>query len=234
MGIRTQNGKEKLRTQYAAAFMDVKESEQNVQRKEHVQHAFNSPFRPFVLATTSIGQEGLDFHFYARNIMHWNLPFNPVDFEQREGRVNRFKSHAIRLNLAKKYGQQAAGDSEKDFWHTLFDLASKAEKLNRSDLVPFWHTDISHSETESYPIVRQVPLLPYSKDAIKLKNILRTLPLYRIALGQPNQEELVRYLLDHLTEEEVDAFRAEILIDLSPFNRKGQRENLKPKALQSG
>ena len=232
LGIRTQNGKEKLRTQYAAAFMDVKESEQNVQRKEHVQHAFNSPFRPFVLATTSIGQEGLDFHFYARNIMHWNLPSNPVDFEQREGRVNRYKSHAIRLSLARKYECQVTSAGEKRFWHDLFQLASKAEKLNRSDLVPFWHTDISHYETESYPIVRQVPLLPYSKDAIKLKNILRTLPLYRIALGQPNQEELVRYLLDHLSEEEAAAFREEILIDLSPFDRNDKRESTQLLAVQ--
>jgi len=36
--------------------------------------------------TTSIGQEGLDFHYYCRKIVHWNLPSNPVDLEQREGR----------------------------------------------------------------------------------------------------------------------------------------------------
>nr|WP_270246095.1 helicase-related protein [Coprococcus sp. AM11-30B] len=44
--------------------------------------------RPFVLATTSIGQEGLDFHNYCCVIMHWNLPSNPIDLEQREGRKN--------------------------------------------------------------------------------------------------------------------------------------------------
>ena len=46
-------------------------------RKENIRNAFNSPMRPFVLATTSIGQEGLDFHNYCRVIMHWNLPSNP-------------------------------------------------------------------------------------------------------------------------------------------------------------
>ena len=40
-------------------------------RKENIRNAFNSPMRPFVLATTSIGQEGLDFHNYCRVIMHW-------------------------------------------------------------------------------------------------------------------------------------------------------------------
>ena len=54
-------------------------------RKSVVREAFNSPFWPFVLATTSVGQEGLDFHLYCRDVMHWNLPSNPVDLEQREG-----------------------------------------------------------------------------------------------------------------------------------------------------
>ena len=58
--------------------------------------AFNSPFWPFVLATTSTGQEGLDFHLYCRDIVHWNLPSNPVDLEQREGRINRYDGLSIR------------------------------------------------------------------------------------------------------------------------------------------
>ena len=63
--------------------------------------AFNSPFWPFVLATTSVGQEGLDFHQYCHAVVHWNLPANPVDLEQREGRVHRYKGHAIRKNIAR-------------------------------------------------------------------------------------------------------------------------------------
>jgi hypothetical protein len=68
-------------------------------RREQVRQAFNSPFWPFVLASTSIGQEGLDFHQYCLNVFHWNLPGNPVDLEQREGRVHRYKGHAIRFNI---------------------------------------------------------------------------------------------------------------------------------------
>ena len=76
-----------------------------VMRKENIRNAFNSPMRPFVLATTSIGQEGLDFHNYCCVIMHWNLPSNPIDLEQREGRINRFKCLAIRQNVAGQYGE---------------------------------------------------------------------------------------------------------------------------------
>ncbi|MDR3577805.1 MAG: DEAD/DEAH box helicase family protein, partial [Anaerolineaceae bacterium] len=78
---------------FALAFGDdilVKDKAQMKRsRKTAMREAFNSPFWPFVLATTSVGQEGLDFHLYCRDVMHWNLPSNPVDLEQREGRINR-------------------------------------------------------------------------------------------------------------------------------------------------
>src|SRR5205814_3261270 len=69
-------------------------------RKERVRAAFNSPFWPFVLVSTSVGQEGLDFHHYCHAVTHWNLPSNPVDLEQREGRINRYKGHAVLKNIA--------------------------------------------------------------------------------------------------------------------------------------
>ncbi|MDZ7731775.1 MAG: helicase-related protein [Acidimicrobiia bacterium] len=76
------------------------EGEQQQHRAQQASQAFNSPFWPFVLSTTSVGQEGLDFHLYAHAVVHWNLPSNPVDLEQREGRVHRYKGHAIRENVA--------------------------------------------------------------------------------------------------------------------------------------
>lgn len=82
----------RIRSSYAVGFGNEKgDNSKTVIRKENIRNAFNSPMRPFVLATTSIGQEGLDFHNYCRIIMHWNLPSNPIDLEQREGRVNRYK-----------------------------------------------------------------------------------------------------------------------------------------------
>ena len=68
-------------------------------RADQVRVAFNSPFRPFILASTAVGQEGLDFHLWCHSIFHWNLPSNPVDFEQREGRVHRYKGHVIRRSV---------------------------------------------------------------------------------------------------------------------------------------
>ena len=71
-----------IRSSYAVGFTkDAGDNSKIVNRKESIRNAFNSPLRPFVLATTSIGQEGLDFHNYCRVIMHWNLPSNPIDLE---------------------------------------------------------------------------------------------------------------------------------------------------------
>jgi len=65
-------------------------------RASQLREGFNSPYWPFVLISTSVGQEGLDFHPYCHIVVHWNLPNNPVDLEQREGRVQRYKGHAVR------------------------------------------------------------------------------------------------------------------------------------------
>jgi len=35
--------------------------------------------------------------------MHWNLPSNPIDLEQREGRINRYKCLAVRQNIAENF-----------------------------------------------------------------------------------------------------------------------------------
>lgn len=81
----------RLHSHFTAGVCNSKSEGKAVQRTEALRQFFNSPFRHFVLDTTSTGQEGLDFHVYCRKTMHWNLPSNPNDLEQREGSVNRFK-----------------------------------------------------------------------------------------------------------------------------------------------
>ena len=86
-------------------------------REGALRDAFNSPFRPFILASTSIGRES-QCHPYCQALVHWNLPTNPVDLEQREGRVHRFKGHFIRKNLARAYGI-AGTKGDRDPWASL-------------------------------------------------------------------------------------------------------------------
>ena len=98
----------RVRTVFALRFGRTSETADGAHiSQDAVRSAFNSPFRPFVLASTSIGQEGLDFHPWCHRLIHWNLPGNPVDLEQREGRVHRYKGHAVRRNVAASHGSDA-------------------------------------------------------------------------------------------------------------------------------
>lgn len=212
-------GKEKknelqIRSHFAAAFTDSDGGlDQGLDRKKSVRNSFNSPFRPFVLATTSIGQEGLDFHYYCRKIVHWNLPSNPIDLEQREGRINRFKSLAIRQNIALRYGNLKF---EKSIWPEMFDFALKNEKMEHgSELIPFW--GLNHSD-DMIKIERIVPMYPFSKDMAQYNRLIKILSLYRLTLGQARQEELLEYLYTNHSEEDLQ----ELFINLSPFYKKKQ------------
>ena len=197
----------KMRTHFAVGYFNAKVSDENVIRADRIRRAFNSPFRPFVLSTTSIGQEGLDFHYYCRKIMHWNLPSNPIDLEQREGRVNRFKCLAVRQNIASKYGEEPT-------WEAMFDRAVREEKGKFPDLVPYWC--LPNVSQDMVHIERYVPMYPFSQDRLKYERIIKILSLYRLTLGQPRQEELIAILDKEITDQTDDA----LFMNLSPFNRK--------------
>ena len=77
-----------------------------------------------------IGQEGLDFHPWCHRLVHWNLPGNPVDLEQREGRIHRYMGHSVRryVAAAHAYDAFAAWSAGDDIWKLIFELANKAAR----------------------------------------------------------------------------------------------------------
>lgn len=179
------------------------DDQQTVHRVDSVRKAFNSPFWPFVLATTSIGQEGLDFHLYSHAVVHWNLPHNPVDLEQREGRVHRFKNHAVRRNIAVALRAQGMAGASADPWRTMFEAAEEGD----GGLEPFW---IYRGDAR---IERHVPAEPMSLDRHRLDELVRLMGIYRLAFGQPRQEEL----LAALAASGVDGESArDLVLDLTP------------------
>ncbi|WP_324016962.1 DEAD/DEAH box helicase [Aeromonas hydrophila] len=200
------------RCRFALRFGDIRDdNSQALVRADSVRDAFNSPFRPFVLASTSIGQEGLDFHTWCHAVVHWNLPSNPVDLEQREGRVHRYKGHAVRKNIAERYGLSALSEvfEAGDPWQKLFHIASQKKLNGQSDLIPYWIFEEGSARVE-----RRIPILPYSKEVGKLKRLKHGLALYRMVFGQPRQEDLLFSLSQNNTHESADL--TNWLISLQP------------------
>ncbi len=202
-----------IRSHYAVDFGKQKVyTAQNAGRQINIRQAFNSPFRPFVLASTSIGQEGLDFHLYCKKIFHWNLPSNPIDFEQREGRIHRYKGLVIRQNLAEKYKSEIKFENGfNNTWKEVFKIATKEKGQSQlpCELVPFWHTEPKNN----IKIERFVPLYPFSRDIEKFDNLIRILTFYRLTFGQPRQEELI----NALGKNDISDNFNDLLINLSPL-----------------
>lgn len=199
----------RLRADAAARFGRV-ESDQGVRADTSLRDGFNSPFWPFVLASTSIGQEGLDFHRYCHAVVHWNLPNNPVDMEQREGRVHRYKGHAVRKNVAREFSTAALeDDAAASPWDALFAAGERARPDGESEIYPYW---VCQTEGGA-KIERYVPQAPLSAERIKHQNLLRALGAYRMALGQPRQQELLHLLGMGAESRDLEWMR----LDLSPL-----------------
>jgi hypothetical protein len=204
---RSGRSQHRFRSRFALRFGDERsETDSSVIRSGVVRSAFNSPFWPFVLASTSVGQEGLDFHLYCHAVVHWNLPSNPVDLEQREGRVHRYKGHALRRNVAAAHAD-AAWATTSDPWEAMFDAACRSpEAEGSSDLVPFW------IYPGPFAIERIVPSLPLSRETRLLSDLKRSIAMYRLVFGQARQDDLVEYL----SGVDDPAVLEDLRIDLTP------------------
>jgi hypothetical protein len=141
--------------------------------------------------------------------VHWNLPSNPVDFEQREGRVNRFSGHAVRKNVASAHGRSALASARlgKHPWQYAFDAAVDQAELG--DFSPWW----------IYPgdarVERLIVHFPLSRDDAQYERLRDSLTLYRMMLGQPRQEDMMELLrLRGVTDTQVAQ------LDLRPPSRR--------------
>lgn len=178
-----------LRCHAAMPFADAKSEgaggEQRL-RTDDLRRAFNSPFWPHVLATTSLGQEGLDFHVWCRHLLHWDLSHSPLDLEQREGRIQRFGGLSTRTVLAKQLREAVLADNTpwKSPWKTLAEMAETASASDSSGLSPWWGCD-------SEAIERHIVKLHHSKHVLRFNELSQQRLLYRLALGQPHQQDFI-------------------------------------------
>jgi hypothetical protein len=180
-----------LRCHAAMPFGDAKVTDQLAGgegrlRTDDLRRAFNSPFWPHVLATTSMGQEGLDFHVWCRQLLHWDLCQSPLDLEQREGRIQRFGGLSVRLALAADLGPQALGESDATTgpWTKLSLQAGEKYAGDKSGLSPWW-------ACPGEKIDHLFVVLPQSRETVRFDKLSHQRWLYRLALGQPHQQDFI-------------------------------------------
>lgn len=179
----------RMGSRFAVRYSNAKTDDGDSNRMPDVRRAFNSPFWPFVLGSTSVGQEGIDFHWWAHSVIHWNVPGNPVDFEQREGRVHRYLGHAVRKNVACRHGRDVLKPDVTDPWQSLFRVAADSvaalTENESNEFAPHWIYRGKHK------IERRLLDHPLSRDVPRTKHMLAGLAKYRLTLGQARQDDLL-------------------------------------------
>ena len=212
---------------YYARCIGSSNDDDKVSSISNLQAAFNSPFAPFVFATTSIGQEGLDFHNYADRIVHLSIPANPTDFEQREGRINRYNCLAVRKAVMEWYGNEEETRIFTDDIPKLLDNAFEAAKASLCEegnqklncgIIPHWLVARKKDDNklEVAGIKRLVPYFYNSSMMEKYHNMLKLLQLYRSVIGQADADELLERLMVSKKESDVQ----ELYVDFSPYNER--------------
>jgi hypothetical protein len=208
-----------LRCHFAVPLSDAKASSQDEPenerplRPDEVRKAFNSPFWPRVLVTTSIGQEGLDLHPWCDSMVHWDLAPGPVALEQREGRITRFAGLSVRRAIAKKLGYQlTSGSSGGSPWKQLVQMAAQpGQRLaDESGLAPWWNVDGAVCRSHVFSTSS-------SEQRRKHESLKQERALYRLVLGMPNQEDLMSMLKIRLQDEDEADVRSACL-DLCAYN----------------
>jgi uncharacterized membrane protein YkvA (DUF1232 family) len=242
------SSKQSMAAHFALAFGDdaATQDEDGVQQKSrqsHVREAFNSPFWPFVLATTSVGQEGLDFHLYCGDIIHWNLPSNPIDLEQREGRLNRFDCVTVRHNIAGDYPLaellKTTHGRTGHVWKWIFEEIMRTPRggqQHRHGLFPHWL--YQPQQCDERLLRRHLLFYSQSDDIEHYRRLKHELALYRLVFGQPRQQDIVARIRERLSNgsAEIDMqaltrLLPAYMINLSPFDEQYARQSATTEAL---
>ena len=107
--------------------------------------------------------------------------------------------------LRAEFGEAKSVAASLDPWRELFALGDDGQ----GGMVPWW---IYRGPAA---IERLVPLLPMSRDIGRLHELVKATTLYRMAMGQPRQAELLE-VLAALSPEEQQLVRDAVTLDLSP------------------
>ena len=153
-------------------------SGENEDIKYNLTSRFSSPFWPMIMIAGRGAQEGLDFHQYCLRVMHLSLPVSPISLEQREGRVDRFRSLVVRRRAAKLLENINGEKTNKNLMTKQFAWLAK-NKPEDNDLCPNFHLP----EDDKNYFERLLPFWNYTNEAKEWHILENKTKSYRLSLG---------------------------------------------------
>jgi superfamily II DNA/RNA helicase len=106
----------------------------DTQNRDRYFLGFNTPYRPEILVSTSVGQEGIDLHRECRHVIHHDLCWNPATIEQRTGRVDRIGSKVERERMGAHDGQGPTLEIAVPYLAATYDERMFEELYRRAQL----------------------------------------------------------------------------------------------------
>lgn len=177
-------------------------------RPDEVRRAFNTPFWPHILVTTSIGQEGLDFHSWCRALAHWDLCSGPVALEQREGRINRFAGLSVRRAIVNHLGKSAWEKTGGGSPWKKMETDAECAMSDPSGLSPWW-------VVPGGTTLNLFLAVPGSEQLARRAALEGERRLYRLVLGMSDQADLLELIA---SRDELDSSTIrDASLDLSAF-----------------
>jgi hypothetical protein len=106
----------------------------DTQNRDRYFLGFNTPYRPEILVSTSVGQEGIDLHRECRHVIHHDLCWNPATIEQRTGRVDRIGSKVERERMEIHEGERPTLEIAVPYLAATYDERMFEELYRRAQL----------------------------------------------------------------------------------------------------
>jgi hypothetical protein len=104
------------------------------QNRDRYYLGFNTPYRPEILVSTSVGQEGIDLHRECRHVIHHDMCWNPATIEQRTGRVDRIGSKVERERMGARDGDGPTLEIAVPYLAATYDERMFEELYRRAQL----------------------------------------------------------------------------------------------------
>ena len=155
--------------------------------------AFNSPFYPMILFAGRGAQEGIDMHNYCLRIMHLTLPRGAVSYEQRNGRIDRFRSLLVRRRAAEIVEKNKLSFENNSLFllNRIFKWLATDEVVRdnmnpegRNKLYPDWNIPDYNSK---YHFEELMPLWECTKEFCYVVSIREMYSRYRTAIGDDGE-----------------------------------------------